>query len=154
MVQLRVIVNSDVHPVGATQFLALNRRKPADFGAGPEEGHKALQLCMSQSRRADPYSAHSGDDRGRDNGTQRDTSAPNTVGSALSNAVGDQHHAQARSDVAQHKENAERIVRQEPDVPGVMDEPCRGADREIPIGLDAQETPGIDKDRVHMSENE
>src|SRR4051812_49068202 len=35
-----------------------------------------------------------------------------------------------------------------------MDEPSRGADREIPIGRDAEKAPGIDEDRVHVSKDE
>src|SRR6516165_11196137 len=104
-----------------------------DFSRSNVQSFKRRQASV-RSERPDPDAAHSGDDRGRDNGAYCDARAPNAVGAALIHAVGDQHDSKPRRDVAQDEEDAERIVRQETDVPGVMDEPSRRADREIPIG--------------------
>lgn len=79
---------------------------------------------------------------------------PNVVRMASCNAMGDQHRSQPRRDVAQRKKDAERIMRHQPDVPRVMDETGRRADGEIPVGRDTQKTPGINKDGIHVAEDE
>ena len=110
--------------------------------------------CTSRSQRSDPDTAHPSDDRGRDDDADRDAYHPKGIGVASIDAVRDQHHSQARRDVAQDEEDAERVMRQETDVPGVMDEPGWGADREIPIGRYAEKGAGVDEDRVHVPEDE
>src|SRR3954470_21353802 len=55
--------------------------------------------------------------------------------------------------VAQDEEGAERVVRQQTDIPCIMNEPSRGSDREIPICRYAEEASGVDEHRVHMAED-
>src|SRR3954454_20479088 len=55
--------------------------------------------------------------------------------------------------MAQDEEGAERVVRQQTDIPWVMNEPSRSSDREIPICRYAEEASRVDEYRVHMAEN-
>jgi hypothetical protein len=72
----------------------------------------------------------------------------------LIDAVRDQHHAQSRRNVAQDKKHAQRVMRQQANIPGVMNEPGRGSDREIPSGRDAEKASRVDENRVHVPEDE
>src|SRR5205814_10626130 len=122
----------------------------AQNGACDRDNH----VRKSRSQCTDPDTGHSRDDRGRDDGAHRDADTPKAIGTMLIDSVRDQHRSQPRSKVAQDEEGAKRVVRQQTDIPCVMNEPSRGSDREIPIRRYAEEASRVDEDRVHVAENE
>src|SRR4051812_39894208 len=141
-------------PLPVSAFGKTRSPRPSFHACGLDKFNSPGPCSNSSCSQIDPDPAHSGDNCGCDHGAQSDTASPKAVRIGSIDAVGDQHQSEARRDVTQYKENAERIVRDQPDIPGVMDKAAWGADREIPVGRDAQKRPCIDKDRVYMSENE